>query len=102
MELGNESPGIVDYGNETWIYTSYVTLDKKTLNGGLVLSQLTKVELKAKHGGWVDIDLMEILPIWLKYPNENMGLYINVTSKYTRENIPVGIQHQTTNVSVRD
>ena len=43
---------------------------------------------------------MEILPIWMKYPDENMGLYINVTSKYTRENIPVGIQHQTTNVSI--
>jgi hypothetical protein len=41
--------------------------------------------------------MREVLDVWRKYPNENHGLHIVVKTK-TGAELPVGVQHQTTNV----
>ena len=96
----NEPQEIVDYGDEAWVYLYYLMVDKRTHAGSMVQTQATRVKLLANRGGWIDLDMMEILNgIWLKYPNENLGLHIVVKTK-SGGIIPVGVQHQTTNVSV--
>ena len=88
----------LNYGDEAWIHVYYIQIDKKTGTGSPIQGQATRVTLYPDRGGWADIDIMEILSIWLKYPEENKGLYIKVVSK-SGELIPVGVQHQRTNVS---
>jgi len=97
--LENESNQIIYYGDEAWVYLYYAMVDKKTGLGSLIQTEATRVKLLANRGGWIDIDMMEILSFWLKYPNENLGLHISVRTKSNVE-LPVGVQHQTTNVSV--
>ena len=97
--LENESNQIIYYGDEAWVYLYYAMVDKKTGLGSLIQTEATRVKLLANRGGWVDIDMMEILDFWLKYPDENLGLRISVRTKSSVE-LPVGVQHQTTNVSV--
>ena len=94
----DESQEMVYYGDEAWVYLHYVSVDKNTGVGSLMLTQATRVKLLANRGGWVDIDMMEILSLWLKYPSENLGLQIVVKTKYGAI-VPVGVQHQMTNVS---
>ena len=97
--LENEVNDIIYYGDEAWVYLYYAMVDKKTGLGSLIQTEATRVKLLANRGGWIDIDMMEILSFWLKYPNENLGLHISVRTKSNVE-LPVGVQHQTTNVSV--
>ena len=96
--LDNESQENVYYGDEAWVHLYYLTIDKNTQAGRMIQTDATRVKLLADRGGWIDIDMMEILKIWLKYPNENLGLHIQVKTK-SGQIIPVGIQHQITNVS---
>ena len=63
-------------------------------------TDVSRVKFSPKDGRWITIDMMEILVgIWLKYPNENMGLHIKVKTKSGKV-IPVGVQHQDINVSI--
>ena len=96
--LENEIDEMMYYGDEAWVYLYYVTIDKNTGIGGLIQTEATRVKLLANRGGWIDIDMEEILSVWLKYPNENHGLHIVVKTK-TGAKLPIGVQHQTTNVS---
>ena len=95
-----ESENIVYYGDEAWVYLYYLAIDKNTGVGSMIQTQATRVKLLANRGGWIDIDMMEILGIWLKYPQENHGLQVVVKTK-SNTILPVGVQHQTTNVRVR-
>ena len=97
--LDNESDEIVYYGDEAWVYLYYVIIDKNTGVGSLIQTEATRVKLLANRGGWIDIDMGEILNVWRKYPNENHGLHIVVKTK-TGAELPIGVQHQTTNVSL--
>jgi hypothetical protein len=92
-----ESENIVYYGDEAWVYLYYLAIDKNTGVGSMIQTQATRVKLLANRGGWIDIDMMEILGIWLKYPQENHGLQVVVKTK-SNTILPVGVQHQTTNV----
>ena len=96
--LKNESQSMVNYGDEAWVYLYYLTVDKNTHAGSMQQTEATRVKLLANRGGWIDLDMMEILSIWLKYPRENLGLHIVVRTK-AGGIIPVGVQHQLTNVS---
>ena len=95
-----ESEDIVYYGDEAWVYLYYLAIDKNTGVGSMIQTQATRVKLLANRGGWIDIDMMEILGIWLKYPQENHGLQVVVKTK-SNTILPVGVQHQRTNVRVR-
>ena len=96
--LESESDDIMYYGDEAWVYLYYVTIDKNSGVGSLIQTEATRVKLLANRGGWIDIDMEEILSVWLKYPEENHGLHIVVKTK-TGAELPIGVQHQTTNVS---
>ena len=98
--LDIESDEIVYYGDEAWVYLYYVTIDKHTGVGSLIQTEATRVKLLANRGGWIDIDMREVLDVWRKYPNENHGLHIVVKTK-TGAELPVGVQHQTTNVRTK-
>lgn len=95
--MENESQEMVYYGDEAWVYLYYVSVDKKTGVGSLILTEATRVQLLANRGGWIDIDMMEILSVWRKYPSENLGLQVIIKTKYGAT-VPVGVQHQITNV----
>ena len=66
--LENEVDEMMYYGDEAWVYLYYVTIDKNTGIGSLIQTQATRVKLLANRGGWIDIDMEEILSVWLKYP----------------------------------
>jgi hypothetical protein len=84
---------------EVWIDLYYVKVDPHTQQGRLIQTDVSRVKFSPEHGRWITIDMMEILVgIWLKYPNENMGLHVKVKTKSGKV-IPVGVQHQDVNVS---
>ena len=81
---------------DTWIYLSYVEVSKAN-QASLRQSKAVRTKLNLRRGGWVDLDVSEILEIWLKYGEENFGLVLDVKTK-TGLRLPIGVQHQRTNV----
>ena len=59
-----------------------------------------ETKLKTTSGGWVKIDVREMVVHWLKNPETNLGLSISAKSQVYQRNIPVGILHMTSNDQV--
>ena len=57
----------------------------------------TKVKLRSSRGGWVNIDLWDLVSYWFKNPSMNMGLVIEVTTN-TGAKLQVGVKHQPSQV----
>ena len=81
-----------------WHYYFFFT-DK---NGNAYYKDLPRREtkLKSTSGGWVKIDVREMVVHWLKNPETNLGLSISAKSQVYQRNIPVGILHMTSNDQV--
>ena len=71
-------------------------------NGNAYYKDLPRREtkLKSTSGGWVKIDVREMVVHWLKNPETNLGLSISAKSQVYQRNIPVGILHMTSNDQV--
>ena len=84
---------------EIWIDLHYINWNETKQKGILVQVGAVRSKVSKKYGGWISLDVMETLvSVWLKNPNQNMGLHIKAKSK-SGQVIPVGVQYQTTNVS---
>ena len=84
---------------EIWIEVQYLKRNKKLQNTIFIQTDVVRTKVSNHNGEWVQLDVTEIInSVWLNNPKENMGLHLQVKTK-SGQIIPVGIQHQTTNVS---
>ena len=58
----------------------------------------TKVKLRQNGGGWVELNLGEIVNLWFKNPSENLGIVIKVNTS-TQQELKVGVRSQPKAVS---
>jgi hypothetical protein len=77
---------------DVFINTYYVAVDK-TGHSFLKQARTTKAELLPEQGGWVDINVWDLVSAWLKDPTTNLGFVLSVKTGSGVE-IPVGVQHQ--------
>ena len=56
------------------------------------------MKLRQNGGGWVELNLWEIVNLWFKKPNENMGIVIKVNTS-TQQELRVGVRSQPKAVS---
>ena len=84
---------------EIWIDVQYLEWNQKLKNPIFIQTDVIRRKVSTHNGGWVQLDVMEIINgVWLNDPKANMGLHLQVKTK-SGQIIPIGIQHQTTNVS---
>ena len=65
------------------------------LNYALICFQ---VELRPDHGGWVEVSVWDIVSLWFKNPEMNLGIVIQAKTS-SGEDIAVGVQSQPGTVS---
>ena len=84
---------------EIWIDVHYLKWNQKLQKAIFVQTDVIRSKVSNHDGGWVQLDVTEIVNgVWLNNPNENLGLHLQVKTKLGQI-IPIGIQHQITNVS---
>ena len=88
-----------DEEEEVWTDVHYIKWNRKNQKAFLVQTDVVRNKVSKKYGGWIKLDIMEIVDgVWLKNPNQNMGLHIQANTK-SGQAISVGVQYQTINVS---
>ena len=85
-------------GRAGGISCSLLYFDRRRLSLFPWQERSTKVKLNPKRGGWVNIDLWDLVSYWFKNPNLNMGLVIEVSTN-TGTVLKVGVKHQPSQVS---
>ena len=99
-KIKNMSQSINIDEEEIWIDVQYIKWNQKLQNHIFVQTDVIRSKVSNHYGGWVQLDVTEIVnSVWLNNPKENMGLHLQVKTK-SGQIIPIGIQHQTTNVSL--
>lgn len=84
---------------EIWIDVHYLKWNQILQKAIFVQTDVIRSKVSNHDGGWVQLDVTEIVNgVWLNNPNENLGLHLQVKTK-SGQIIPIGIQHQITNVS---
>jgi len=85
-----------DVDRLAWVTVSYVEVNSK--GPSLIKSNVVSTQLDLERGGWVDIDVTEVVRMWAtKGSYANYGLHIRADTS-TGRSIPVGVRHQRTNV----
>ena len=56
------------------------------------------MKLRQNGGGWVELNLGEIVNLWFKNPGENLGIVIKVNTS-TQQELKVGVRSQPKAVS---
>ena len=56
------------------------------------------MKLRQNGGGWVELNLWEIVNLWFKKPSENLGIVIKVNTS-TQQELRVGVRSQPKAVS---
>ena len=75
-----------------WVEVRMARLDKKKTPYYKELHNV-RADLLLDQGGWIEIDLRDMVAHWLKNPHENFGLTLSVASA-NGHTISVGIQNQ--------
>ncbi len=63
--------------------------------------RLNQVKLLPDRGGWVDINVWDVVSNWLKNPLDNLGLVIKAQTG-AGVDIPVGVTHQSMESNVSE
>ncbi len=65
----------------------------------MIAEQSSQVKLFENTGGWVDINVWDVVSQWLKNPSDNLGFVIKAQTG-SGVDIPIGVQHQHTESNV--
>lgn len=80
-----------------WISVHYVSIDKKN-KPFLTQDTVTRVKLRPDRGGWIEINVWDVVSLWFKNPDLNLGIVITVSTS-TGAAIDVGLSDQPHTVS---
>ncbi|XP_059084491.1 growth/differentiation factor 8-like [Tigriopus californicus] len=75
-----------------WISVHYVSIDKKN-KPFLTQDTVTRVKLRPDRGGWIEINVWDVVSLWFKNPDLNLGIVITVSTS-TGAAIDIGISDQ--------
>ena len=89
------APGPED--EHAWIYLYYVSVDKND-HAFLTQEKATKVKLRPDRGGWVELNVWDVVSLWFKNPDMNLGINLEASTS-TGKTLEIGVRAQPNLVS---